>query len=298
MFRHILVPLDGSALAESALPAAAYLADRLHSGVTLAHVIEAGAPETVHGQRHLARPEEAEAYLADVAQRAFPAGIQVNRHVHTAATRDMAQSIIDHAVERTDTLIVMCTHGRKGLGSLLMGTIAQHVAGGGRTPVLLIPPEASPEFACQRILVPLDGQPIHEQAVALAAGIAGACKSAVHLLFVVPTRATLPGPAAPSGLLLPGTTRAVLEMAQKEAAPYLERQAAPLKAAGLPVTQETQRGDAATAILASAKKCSADLIVMATHGKTGIDAFFADSVAPRVASYAKRPVLLVPVAEA
>jgi nucleotide-binding universal stress UspA family protein len=87
-------------------------------------------------------------------------------------------------------------------------------------------------------------------------------------------------------------------MAQKEAAPYLERQAAPLKAAGLPVTQETQRGDAATAILASAKKCSADLIVMATHGKTGIDAFFADSVAPRVASYAKRPVLLVPVAEA
>ena len=72
MFKNLLVPLDGSRMAESALAAAAYLAPKLRARVTLMHCIERAAPETVHGERHLREPEEARAYLEEAAARAFP----------------------------------------------------------------------------------------------------------------------------------------------------------------------------------------------------------------------------------
>ena len=60
MFKHLLVPLDGSPLAEAALPAAAYLAQKLGASVTLLHVIEQDAPQEIHGERHLTDPDEAQ----------------------------------------------------------------------------------------------------------------------------------------------------------------------------------------------------------------------------------------------
>src|SRR5450830_595606 len=85
MFKHILVPLDGSKLAESALPVAASLAKTLKAPVTLLHVIEQGAPEEVHRDRHLTDSAEAEAYLSGIAQSDFPPKTKVDWHVHTAA---------------------------------------------------------------------------------------------------------------------------------------------------------------------------------------------------------------------
>ena len=68
MVRHVLVPLDGSELAEAALSAAAATAAAFGARVTLFHVLEEWAPQTVHGQRHLTDAAQAEAYLASVAQ--------------------------------------------------------------------------------------------------------------------------------------------------------------------------------------------------------------------------------------
>ncbi len=68
-FQKLLVPLDGSRLAEAVLPVAELLAERLKATVSLLHVLERGAPGTVHGERHLAGIEEANAYLAKVAER-------------------------------------------------------------------------------------------------------------------------------------------------------------------------------------------------------------------------------------
>jgi nucleotide-binding universal stress UspA family protein len=62
MFKHILVPLDGSKLAEAALPAAVSLAQTFNAPVTLLHIIEQDAPEEVHRERHLTEAREAEAY--------------------------------------------------------------------------------------------------------------------------------------------------------------------------------------------------------------------------------------------
>ncbi len=68
MFKHILVPLDGSKLAEAALPAAVSLAQTFKAPVTLLHIIEQDAPEEIHRDRHLTEAREAEAYLAEIAK--------------------------------------------------------------------------------------------------------------------------------------------------------------------------------------------------------------------------------------
>lgn len=285
-------------MAESALAAAAYLAPRLRARVTLVHCIERAAPETVHGERHLRESEEARAYLEEAAARTLPSGVEVGCHTHAPEIADVAPSILDHAKEMPSTMIVMCTHGRSGLGNLLLGNIAQRIVGSGTTPVLLVPPnDGKPPFACRRLLVPLDGDAAHEQALPVAAELAAACRSEIHLVFVVATRCSLPGSDAAVGLLLPRATRAVLEIARQEAEAYLARHIQCQQAGGHTVTTEVCRGDAPKAIARAAQRNRADLIVMATHRKGGMDAFWSGSVAPRVASDAKRPLLLVPITE-
>jgi len=300
MFKHVLVPLDGSAMAEAALPAAARLAELLGAEVTLLHAIERNAPETVHGEPHLGSTEEAEGYLEDAVRRAFPAGARVACHVHRNEVEDVARSIAEHAGGLMEPLIVMCTHGRGGLANLLLGNIAQRVVEFGTAPVLLVPPHKrarSRPFRCARLLVPLDGTEEHEGGIEAARELGRACRGALHLLLVVPTRQTLADGVGAAGRLLPGTAAAMLEMAREDASAYLDRHAANLRSDGLEVTMAVRRGDPARTILASARSGGVDIIVLAVHRRTGMQAFWAGSVGRRVASYAMRPVLLVPVRE-
>jgi nucleotide-binding universal stress UspA family protein len=300
MFKHLLVPLDGSRLAEAALPAAAYLAQKLRAAVTLIHIIERGSSGEIHGERHLTTPDEARAYLNEIAGRAFPPDLQVACHVHTVQTDDLARSIVDHVDELAPDLIVMCTHGSGGLRDLLYGSLAQQVVARGTTPVLLIRPDevdAGAPFACRRLLVPLDGDPGHKQGLPAAVELARACAAGLALLFVVPTLGTLSGDRAAAGRLLPGATRALLELAHQDAAQYLARHVTALQAAGLNVTAECRRGEPAPTIVDAARATGADLIVLGTHGKAGMDAFWAGSIAPRISSRTRIPLLLVPVPE-
>ena len=301
MFKHLLVPLDGSRLAEAALPAAAHLAEALKATVTLIHVIERHAPQAVHADRHLADPASARAYLTEVASRAFPPGVRVEQHVHTAEVRDVAQSIVEHAAElEAPDLIVMCTHGH-ALRQWVSGSIAQQVIGLGQTPVLLVrpPPEgAAPAFACRRILLPLDAVPLHESCIPVAQDLAAACGAPLHLLMVIPTLKTLPAERAAAGRLLPGAMRAALDLAQEEAATYLRKNLECLQAAGLTVTTDVRCGDPATVIAEAVDAVHADMVVLATHGKAGTEAFWSGSVAAKVISHVTVPVLLVHAAEA
>jgi len=122
MFKNILVPLDGSKLAEASLAPAAFLAQTFKSPVTLLHILEQDAPAEVHKERHLTQPDEAEAYLKEAA-RAFPAGVKIETHVHTLPVADVVGSIVEHAVtEFRPDLIVMCTHGRAACAMSCLGT--------------------------------------------------------------------------------------------------------------------------------------------------------------------------------
>ena len=300
MFKHLLVPLDGSSLAEAALPSAAYLAQKLNAQVTLVHVIEQDAPQEVHGQRHLADPDEARAYLDEVAGRAFPPEMRVKQHVHTAAVSDIARSIVAHEDELAPDLIVMCTHGQSGLRTWLFGSIALQVIGLGTTPVLLIQPEAAgapTSFACHCLLVPLDGDREHEHGLTVAADLAQVCGARLHLVMVVPTLGTLPGQDSASARLLPGATSALLDLAQDDAEAHLREQVARLQARGLLVTAGVQRGDPATTIVRTAEQSDANVVVLGTHGRSGLEAFWSESVAPQVIGRSHVPLLLVPVRE-
>lgn len=297
MFKHLLAPLDGSELAEAALPAAVHLARALGARLTLLHVLERGAPGEVHGQRHITNEREGLLYLQETAEK-LPPGLAVDLHVHSNPEHNVPRSIVEHAAELGVDLVLLSTHGRSNLRRWLFGSIAQQVIALGDTPVLVIYPSEIPQgqgFGCRRILAPLDGNPEHEGGLRIAVGLAGACGAALHLLMVVPTRETLSGEGSASALLLPATTAALLEMTRQGAAEYLREQAAAARAAGVTVTIEVQRGEPAGAIAEAAKVSHADLIVMATHGKTHTDAFWSGSVSPRVSSKTRRPLLLAPV---
>lgn len=300
MFKHLLVPLDGSRLAEAVLPAAAYLARTLGAWVTLLHVIEHNAPEEIHGERHLRDPEEAAAYLYEVAIRAFPSDLRVEWHVHTTEVRDVALAIAEHIEELEFDLVIMCTHGYGGLRDWLFGSIAQQVIALAISPVLLIRPSrhgTAPSFSCQRILVPLDGDPEHEQGLVVAADLARACAAILHLLMVVHTLHTLPGQQAATAMLLPGTTSALLDLTQERAEEYLIRQIIQLQAQELSATTEVCRGDPVTGIVHAAHRLKVNLIVLGTHGKKGTDAFWSGSITPKISQQSHVPLLLVPFRE-
>jgi len=300
MFKHILVPLDGSKLAEAAIPVAASLAQTLDAPVTLLHIIEQDAPREVHRDHHITQADEASAYLQEAAKRGFPAQVKVDTHVHTAAVKNVAGSIVEHATRefRLD-LIVMCTHGESGMRELLYGSIAQQVVAHGVTPLLLIKPEAgTPQtFKLDKILVPLDTGPLHDDSLPVTQELALAYKSNVHLLTVIPTFGTISGETAAAGSLLPATTSALLEINVENAAEDLQEHLDELKQAGVHVTAEVARGDPATEIVNVAGKLQVDMITLTTHRKAGTAAFWARSVAPNVARRARVPILLIPLGE-
>ena len=298
--RTFLVPLDGSHLAEAVLPAVERMAGRFQAAVTLLHVLEQHAPTTIHGERHLTDRAEAETYLGVVADRLRAAGIVVATHVHGAREGDVARSIVDHTQEISADLVILCTHGGSGLRGVLFGSIAQQVLRLGAGPILLIQPgaeERTSVFELDRILVPLDGTPAHEPALTIAGVMARAFAAELHLVLVIPTLATLSDERAPAGLLLPTTMRAILDLAEQGAVDYLQPIVTQWHAAGVVVTAEVARGDPVLTVLDLAARDDADLIVMASHGRAGLDAILAGSVAPRIAGRVGRPLLLVRASE-
>jgi nucleotide-binding universal stress UspA family protein len=141
----ILVPLDGSALAEMALPKATELAEASGATLLLLRAAEAHAlPGTDPAEAQVRVVHEAETYLAEVGERLGASGAG---KVTTAVWYGPpAAAIIDAAHLRDIDLIVMTTHGRTGISRLLFGSVAESVLRGTRVPILLIrPPDAAVE---------------------------------------------------------------------------------------------------------------------------------------------------------
>ena len=298
MFRHILVPLDGSRMAEAALPAAAFLAAKFDAVVTLVHVVEKNAPSEIHGQSHLTNAAEAEAYLRDTARRAFPVGVRSDFHVHTAEVDNVAESIEAHADELDHDMIVMCSHGRGRALHLFLGSIAQKIIAMGQRPVLVTRPDKSkdvPEFSCKSLLLPLDGEEDHAQALPVSKELARVCGAMIHLAVVIPGFGDLSGHSAVTSRFLPGTISKILEISVQNADEYLQELLTELRSQGFEAGAHVLRGDPATVIYDSARQLQSDLIVMATHGKSGMTAFWSGSVTNKVSSISSIPLLLIPV---
>ncbi len=139
----ILVPLDGSMLAETALPAACGIAGRDGAAISLLRAAEAKTlpgSDTVEAQVKAVR--EAEEYLAHVVERLKARGIdRVETHVWYGPA---AASIVEAAAAQNIDLIVMSTHGHSGLGRLVFGSVAESVLRGTRVPILIVRGEHAP----------------------------------------------------------------------------------------------------------------------------------------------------------
>jgi nucleotide-binding universal stress UspA family protein len=296
--KHLLIPLDGSRLAESAIPYGVALAKALGARVTLFHVLEERPPQDIHGEHHLIGEEEACKYLGKLSD-IFPPEVEVESHVHTEKVRNVARSIADHIGEFSADLIVMCAHGEGGFRDLMVGGIAQQVISRAKTPVLLIQPQEDqqPDVPAEMncFLVALDGEPDHEQGLPMAEKLARKLGASLELLTVVPTLGTLRAESAAAGRLLPGTTTAMLDMTESYARDHLQNLADRLKSEDLKTGVNIVRGDPAVQVLAVAQSTGCDLVVLGTHGRSGMGAFWAGSVASKIVSAAHQPLLLVPV---
>jgi nucleotide-binding universal stress UspA family protein len=293
-----LVPLDGSQLAGSVLPVVKQIASHFQAQVTLVHIMEQHPPTTIHGEQHLSDAAEAQAYLEEIAIRLRSSAIQVEIHVHQDKGSNVARSIFQHAQEMNADLVIMCTHGHGGLREFLFGSIAQQALQQGTQSILLLFPgedDSVRPFNLQRILVPLDGTAAHEPAIPAAITIAKAFGAELHLVLVIPTPGTLTGEQAVLSLMLPTTMRAVLDLSQQGAADYLEQVVTRCKTEGVVAWAEIQRGEIVHEVLNIAERLNVDLIVLASHGRTGLDALLAGSVAPRITGRRLCPLLLVRV---
>lgn len=295
VFRHLLVPLDGSRLAESALPATSALARGLGARVTVIHVLERWAPATVHGERHLTELAEAEAYLKAVAEWFASREVKADFSVYRDGA-EVARSIASCAADLGADLIVLCTHGWSGVRGFLFGRVAQQVLRRGTIPVLLVQPfgaDREQPFSCRRLLVPLDGSEMAEIALPAASAVARAFEAEVLLMWVVPTVATVSGERATAMKLMPTAAAALLDTEAIQAVTYLDGVRSRLQGEGVVVSVAVERGEPVRVLLDSVAKREIDLIVMATHGRSGVGAVWAGSVASRILRHSTRPILLI-----
>jgi nucleotide-binding universal stress UspA family protein len=318
MYRTILVPLDGSPLAERALPYASVLARGSGAHLALVRVPHeeprTDAPESTTlawatgteplierttGRGGAAAPEDEGAaprgpadYLEDVA-----AGLALPQTAVAVVSGPPAAGILGEARDRTADLIVMATHGRSGLGRWLYGSVADDVLRHADRPVLLVPatapptPLAPPDAGSRRVLVALDGSPFAEAALGPAQDLAQALGAGLVLLRVVePPGAAFGGargeaPSDPAGEL--ADARAYLDtVAGRLPAP-------PESGPGAAPVGQAHAGAPAQTITAVAGKEAVSAIAMATHGRSGLARAVLGSVATEVLHRTAVPVLLV-----
>lgn len=298
MIRQLMIPLDGSETAERALPHGAGLARVLGADVTLARVPETTIVPVMSGAIWVTEEigtqpakEQAEAYLAEVASRPVLEGVRV---ATVLPPHPVANGLLQAIKDQGADLVVMTTHGFAGFKRWVFGSIADKLIATAPVPVYVIRedddmPLAEPEI--ERVLVPLDGSALAESALESAALLAERAGAAM-LLVQIPT---VPGYVTS----IPETAGWIphyLREQADEASAYLEGKAEELAALGLDVDIDVEivtAGSVAEGILDSAREHDVDVIVMTTHGRSGIGRWVFGSVADQLLRNADRPVWLV-----
>jgi nucleotide-binding universal stress UspA family protein len=289
--RKILVPLDGSAFGERAIPFAAAIVERTGCAMSLVHVRlpVPFAPEGVDAKTFEGTSEQ---YLAGVESR-----------LAQTATYEFTAELIHGRVEealadRIETseadLVVMATHGRGPFSRFWLGSVAEAIIRRVTCPVLLVRQcrdrEAAPGGDCFRhVLVPLDGSPAAEQVLEPALTLGTAFEARYTLVRAATVSVPLP--------LIedPGSVAPMLEKQERDrAVAYLEGVATRLRDRGAEVEIAVPSAvHAAEGILSHAVRNLADLIAVTTSGRGGVDRGRIGSVADKIIRGAETPVLVL-----
>jgi len=297
-FRSILVPLDGSPFAEQAVPLAARIAQRSGSKLRLAFVHKLPAPPVDSAAAKLFTSIEAatrkaeRAYLRGVQARLREGGTRLSSAV--TLTGDPGPALAQYAQEMAIGLVVMATHGRGGIRRAWLGSVADHLIRHLEIPVLLVRPAegvAPPSRpGAGRILVPLDGSPLAEEALDTGARLARALDTELSLLQVVPPVLLSDDPALP----LPSAYDEELTgMCRTQAQDYLDDVVERLHAQGLRASGVAVVGwSPVDSILEVARPEHIALVALATHGRGGLRRLALGSVADKLVRGADVPVLV------
>lgn len=318
MFQRILVPLDGSRRAEHAIALAARLAHASEGTLIFVRAVlpphEIGIYAAEWEQSVVVRPgayekhlAEAEAYLAQVT-RAYASelqGINTELDIETGA---VAPAILSAARLEAIDLIVLCSHGETGLTRWILGSVARETMRQSPVPVLVLNESGGlflerPAVHPVRILVPLDGSTLSEEALQpalqlLAATSAPHSPGELHLLHVV----DLPAAYGQTRSQANVTTNMHKE-AHQEAETYLKTVALRLLEQ-LPAERPhitwsvAANSDVVAAILTQAATAHEegndyDIITLATHGHSGLRRLITGSVATRLLGESAQPLLIV-----
>ncbi|MFN8470853.1 MAG: universal stress protein [Anaerolineae bacterium] len=291
-YHTILTPLDGSTRSEGALPVATRLALKTEGRLVLVQAIGEPKPhaaDPVRKQFHDA--STAKEYLERVSLPISEQGILVTRSV---VSHDAAAGILAEARCQKADIIVMTTRGRSGAGRWLFGSVAEAVLARTTVPIWLVRTESNAttaifDQAAPRILVPLDGSRMSEAALPHAKALAQVLHATLTLVHVV----------------IPSTLTTDLELSQGEpgvggpiygafeAQMYLEDWVERLRIEGIRANTAVRDGPPAREILAACAETDAGLVVMATHGRTGMKRVIMGSVAMDVLRQGKLPVIVV-----
>lgn len=284
MWKKILVPLDGSDLAELALPYAEELANAFKSEVILLHVSE---PSESHYQ-HMHQ-----LYIEEVAQRMKD---RIRNIKPVLITGKSAEKIIGYAEKNDVGLLIMTSHGRSGILSWATGSIASKLLQAATMPVLLVRAakpkrKVAREVLLNKVLLPLDGSEAGEAAVAYVGEMMSRLESEVTLLGVVSSGQHI---RSVGGLDYISYPPEQMDMFKKEAEEYLDKVYRRLKRrkGTVRVAIEVVEGDVGQEIIKFAEEKGVNLIAVSSHGHSGIEKWVFGSIANKVVQGSKTPVLV------
>ncbi len=293
MYTQIVVSLDGSAFAESALPLALEISRRTGAAVHVVTVLEPVTSFAYEGWEGAA-VEWSNQYLEDVLDRIGDrSGGEVTHAVLSGHTVEMLQKECE---AKNADLVVMASHGRGALSRMWLGSVTDGFVRQTSLPVLIVRPDEDAEpvrsfdHTFETLLVPLDGSELSENALEHATEFGELFDSAYHLTRVVSYPVDLASPYLPHTAQL---NQKIMDDAKDGAAQYLEAHAENLRRRGLRVTTSVAvHAQAGQGILAEAEEVGADMVAMATHGRRGLSRAILGSAADKVLRGLHLPLLL------
>lgn len=300
MYQKILVPLDGSKVAEAILPWVVWLARGFGARVTLLTVApsrkEAWQPSPrasgLAGAETMERLAiEPTRYLEGIARYLAVRRIEAEPVV---APGDAPQEILSQGREHGCDLIAMSTRGRSGLGRGLLGSVTDAVVRSSDIPVVVVSPKGSPQgqeggIHLKRVVVPLDGSPLAETVLPHVKEMARRLSLEVDIIRVV-TIPTWPYAGHDS---YPVEVTGLEERLEAEAAAYLEQVGRGFSDEGIPTRWKVLKGSPGSTILSYAQGSPDNLVAISTHGRTGLGRLVIGSVADLLIRSLGTPVLVV-----
>jgi nucleotide-binding universal stress UspA family protein len=313
MYKRVLVPLDGSAIAMQVLPYAKLMAKSSGATIELLQALTGYPSELLKQVSHgyvggdglPSYPPLIDVWTSikdrtrcDVKAKleavAAPLRVEGFKVETTAAQNDAVGAILVAADQDPDTLITISTHGRSGVGRWVLGRVTDKVVRHATHPTLVVRSRegqvtpATPKL--ERIILPLDGSEMSSSAIPYAVDLAKALGVGITLVRSI-------SPLAYGDAFVdynPSVYDDLTAEIQTDVSDYLAQKAGEIKCMGISdVTGQGIDGHPATAILDEVGDYGDRIVVMATHGRAGIGRWVLGSVADRVMRHSPGPVLMV-----